>query len=289
MKIFKIVSSLIITLFIVQTNIFSTLTSRIQGTVVDESTNQPLADVLVLLHTVESGKKEDYWGGKLEQKTDQSGKFKFDSLEKGKYFLVIVKEGYGAVGPLAGIEILLPTDVRAKLVGVLASYEGGQSHTFPKDFNTFYLKEGKIKHFFIKLKKEAILIVKKKVKLPDKNFYVRGVTAWITHEKLRGSFEAHINEDGEFRSNYLPAGKVIVEFNPGDEPEYSQEVTLVNGQTQIVEYVDDFTTGTVLHGKVVDKITGNPLKGAAIQLRGQGEGRFYSTDQKGEFWINKIK
>ena len=85
---------------------------------------------------------------------------------------------------------------RAKLVGLLASYDGVLSYTFPEDFDTFYLREGKIKHFLIKLKKEAILIVKKKVKLPDRSFNISNINVWITYEKFNGSFEAYIKGDG---------------------------------------------------------------------------------------------
>jgi hypothetical protein len=122
------------------------ITSRIQGTVTDINTGEPIWGAKVIL--LYSYNYADVYDKKYEIGTDIKGFFRFHFLQKGIYRLLVYKEGYADFGPFfkAQLDDILNSKGRRsnpRLLGLSVVIEA-----FEKE--KIFLQEGEIKHVTIR-------------------------------------------------------------------------------------------------------------------------------------------
>lgn len=113
-----------------QTDIFSTISSRVEGQVLDKETNQPIAGAEVHLISFRGFDNRIHLDHP-ESITDRDGKFKFDEVPNGRYFIEVQKNGYATFCPEYMLEEIFSEDF----------------------FNVFPVSEGMVKHHKIKMEK----------------------------------------------------------------------------------------------------------------------------------------
>ncbi len=291
MKGIKLFILLILVLSLFQFNLYSLITSRVEGTVVDKDTGEIIKNARVVLYGLNQyAALKDAWGKIKRVKTNDKGYFRFDDLKKGKYLFCIYREGYAFFGPTLEYKT-------SDSLGSLMSESNGA--TF-ENVDGFYLKEGQIKHFKIKLEKEAILEIKVLIKTPNGTYPVeKEKSCFVVELIISDSNISYISEDqfsydnGISRLKSLPGGKMIrLKIVPEEYgyPEKDFEVSLEKAKTTRVEYVLDFTIGQVVHGFIRGKETGKPLENFSIYIgRENREETRAVTDKNGEFWIGGLE
>ncbi len=278
---FLILVVIILSLF--QFNLYSLITSRVEGTVIDKDTGQPIKGAYVYLFELDifDNNSAEYESFDMLE-TDKKGYFKFNNVKKGTYFLSIFKQGYAAFGPLYahGYDAL-------ELIGEPTWQQKNGS-----EIERFYLKEGQIKHFKINLEKEAVLKIKVLRKLPN------GIEPYSEKYDVRLSLKhrGFINEikaetGSEFQTIFFKKGLVDIKIKlEGYKTKTYKDVLLESGKTKAIEYVADFTTGQVLHGIVRYADTKEPIYLASIgfvKIDEPGK-NFHASlyaNKNGEFWI----
>jgi hypothetical protein len=285
MKGIKFLILVIFVLSLFQFNLYSLITSRVEGTVIDKDTGQPIKGAYVALYGCD---EEGVCSKSGNVKTDNNGFFKFDDLKRRNYFLVIVKEGYAFFGPLGKVLNTLSFIIKANIFGEFRYgpplfYYGIDS----EEVDTFYIKEGQIKHFKIKLKKEAKLIVNVKRKKPQGIEPVPRVSIGIKHSEYIDELDVTAKK-GHFESHYFDKGTAEIEILVSGYPDKTYKVQLENGKTTNIDYIVDFTKGQVVYGVIRDKDDGGPVPNVYIYLTGT-QGAITDTDDNGEFWIGGLK
>jgi len=263
----------IVLMAILQGNLFSLITSRIEVSVIDEDTGEPIPGAEIRVFRM----MDDVFKPVLRGETNAEG---FDNLNvrfNGNYLLNIIKEGYAVFGPFSE-EFLEEYKLKAPF---------GASTIEASGLDYFSLDEGEIKHVRVKMQKEAKLVVNLQKKYPHGVFPVEG---------LEGGASIY-NEDyyypyvKEFKN--LKTGIVTVELGlDGFMGKSIENVVLRKGETTTINYTFDFTKGQVIHGRIIEKNTELPLVGVRVKIiddEGFGIFPYATTNTKGEYWLGGIE
>lgn len=313
MRLIKFTSFLILIFLIIPLNLFSWISSRVEGTITDEETGQPIAGASVGLFQCSihgsfiryTSRFNDKTGGRYIETNDQ-GYFRIDDLYEGEYFLAIFKDGYGAVGPFY-----------YKKPG---PFEEASGSAETSKVERFHLKEGQVKHFKIQMEKEAIL----KVNVLRKTFEGIGpideFNVIVKHsdfvDKFEESIKPGLNKDPVLKKyqsaanmlyakKYIPTdegfqtinfkkGTVNIEISPkGYPPKIFENIQLKKGELKLVEYVVDFTKPPIVYGIIKNKDTGEPFHAVDFLLQKQDEPNKYffieSHTFDGKYWLGGME
>jgi hypothetical protein len=291
-------------------HLFSWISSRVEGTIVDEETGQPIVSAHVGLFRckihgifLRYTSLFNIKAGSRYIETNKKGYFRFDDLRESEYFLAVFKDGYAAVGPFY-----------YKKPG---PFEDSTGHTRTLEIERFHLQEGQIKHFKIQMEKESIL----KVNVLRKTF--EGIEAIdefhvsIKHSDFVDKVEESITPISNknpvlkryqpetntlYAKKYIPTekgfqsinfkkGTVNIEISPnGYPPKKFENIQLEKGEIKIVEYVVDFTRPPVVYGIIKNKDTGEPFHVVYLTIQKQDEPNQYFylksySDKNGKYWI----
>jgi hypothetical protein len=131
-----------------EAKLFSLITSRIEGVVVDYDTGAVIIGAEVQLFHVSYKTVSN-----PKTKTFNDGRFIFDDLQQGEYYISVYKEGYELYGPFTREELEEDKSIQfpppLSIIKLITNPIKGR----------IYLKEGEVKHFKISLRKEAIVEV----------------------------------------------------------------------------------------------------------------------------------
>jgi hypothetical protein len=302
-RIFWVLVILVIGIF--PLNLFSVITSRIEGTVLDESTGQPIVGAEVFLLYDSSVYNYKKGGREWVKRTDSRGFFQYNDLFAGEYYIAIYKEGYELYGPCTKEELKGERDV--------PNFFGGTIALIPRSVKgRIYLKEGEIKHFKISLRKEAIVEVIFTMKTE------KGETPLVTRDirgkvDLKNPFyaaaislieaEIHGAENEKILGpSIVDIGKVIFLNLSGEQkvkiaygacfyPLVMKEIYLRSGETTTIQHVLDFTAGMVIHGLIAPKDPDKAFYISSVSLEGSG----YRIpvkgiiEENGEFWLKGME
>ena len=310
-RLLKFISLLILFPLIIPSNLFPWISSRVEGTIVDEETGQPIVGAYVgIFHCFIQGNNLSYSlmppndkSGSKYISTNDNGYFRFDDLNEAEYFLAVFKEGYAAVGPF----YYKKPDL----------FEENTGSAETSQIERFLLKEGQIKHFKIQMEKEAIL----KVNVLRKTFEgiepIDEFDITVQHSDFLEEFEANIKPGsnnnpylkkikrvipGGFKKKYIPTdegfqtiyfkkGTVSIEISPNGYSHRTFEgIQLVKGKVELVEWIVDFTEAPVVYGVIKNKYTGEPFPVIYLDFEKQDEPNKYFyiksyPDNNGKFWI----
>lgn len=310
MRLIKFTSFLILISLLIPLNLFPWISSRVEGTIADEETGQPIAGSYVgLFHCSIHGSFIRYTSRFNDKargryiETNDKGYFRIDDLYEGEYFLAVFKEGYASVGPFY-----------YKKPGPLEE-ASGRAET--SQIERFHLKEGQVKHFKIQMEKEAIL----KVNVLRKTFEgiepIDEFDVIVKHSDFADKFEESIkpglNKDPVLKKyqreanmmyakKYIPTdegfqtinfkkGTINIEISPnGYPPKIFDNILLEKGEVKLVEYVVDFTKPPVVYGVIKNKDTDEPFHVVYLTIQKQDDPNKYFyiksyTDENGKYWI----
>ncbi len=136
---------------------YSLITSRIEGTVEDKNTGEPINGAFVVL--LRSANFSTYFESYMVMLSRDKGNFKFELWEKGSYLISVFRDGYADFGPIFESQYM---EDRTKGFGrggfgvVSKSFEPGK----------ITIEGGEIKYAKIKLKKESVIEIKFNRKTP---------------------------------------------------------------------------------------------------------------------------
>lgn len=305
LKIFLIL--ILCAMLLMSGTLFSRVSSRVQGKIVDEESGEPISGALVrLFHCHSSDNFLSYLPSSPADDihengiiTGADGQFKFDHQISGEYFITVIKEGYAAFGPFP---YKMPR-----------AFEDRNSTKKINQVKRFYLKEGQIKHFVIKMEKEAIL----KVNVLRKTFegttpveyfqielqhpdYVENVKGSIwpgseNHPKAKEAIDLigrqYIVTNEGFQTYCFKQGTVNLNIFTEGYPERQVDgIKLDKGQEKLIEWTLDFTKPPVVYGIFKNKNNGIPLDRALVGIQDHDDSdvTFYidtHTDINGQFWL----
>jgi len=286
----KTVLLIFLLLCLFRANLVSLITSRIEGTVLDGENEVPIPKAKIALFKcilTDIGISCEMIN---HTETNNNGNFKFDDILQGEYFLSVFKEGYGAFGPLFNYYKIF----------VSLSYSGSMGSDVctknPDEIKRFNIKEGQIKHFIIKMEKEAILKVNIKQLLP-KGIEISPIALnriIVEHNDFLDKETVFIsNFPSYYQSLYFRKGMASVEIWPLGYPlKRFDNILLQSGETTTIDYILDFTQGQVLHGFIKDKSSKEPLELVEVFLSNPVIDRIAAktlTDKEGEFLIGGIE
>ena len=281
----KVILFLIVITLLFSQNIFSLITSRIEGVVMDEVTGNPIVGAKVVLYECNQAVK-NYCNKKWSVITGTDGLFKFNIMMSGEYFLCIYKDGYARFGPVFDIEPKFPS----MGIGSIPAHK----------VERFSIKQGEIKHFKIRLEKEAILEVKINRKTPQgtepvSESHKLSIIVYLPDNSFYDTLPAPSYDENtkSYRYYGMSGGQTVrVQVSSRGYPKGRYEVNLEKGKTTTIDYLMDFTTGQVVHGFVRDKTTGKPLSSVYLALHKKNPfkaGPYTYTDKNGEYWFGGIE
>lgn len=297
----KIFLMLLLIIGLCQVNLFSLITSRIEGTVLDEETGLPIEGAEVyLVHDEdiewEMIREKEFQPYQWEQKTGKNGYFKYDNLIHSVYFIWIYKEGYATVGPF-----------QKELVDQAKAVDREDIRTIhgikPGTPGLIYLNEGEIKHYKIKLAREAVV----EIHYIMKTTKGEGPLPPMFYSSIKGDKIALSNMSALLHSNdpdipvIYPSKKDVglVQFNNLEGggfakvevmakgyPHKTYEIQLENGKTSIINHILDYSVGPVIYGVIKDKITGEFMDFDMVALTDSANKEILTaTNDKGEYWL----
>ena len=278
--------------------LFPLITSRIEGVVRDFDTGAVIIGAEVRLYPFSPPTSSN-----PKTKTYNDGRFRFDDLRQGEYYISVYKEGYEIYGPCPE-ELKQDTNVPLYFEGTIAS--------IPKSVRgRIYLKEGEIKHFKISLRKEAVVEVlfSKKTEKGETPLVPRDSSGEVDLRKRTYAATIYLIEIENYLSNseflikppIVEAGKLIFNNLSGeqkikvdygtfhDPPLSSNEVYLRSGETTTIHHVLDFTTGMVVHGFISPKNPDKPFFIEKITLKGSGFSVLGIIEEHREFWLKGMQ
>ncbi len=273
---FKYMLLFIVLILLSQVNLYSLITSRVEGTVVDEDSGKPVEGAQVTLYICEN---EHTFLGSPGQATGTNGRFVFNDLKEGEFYMAVSKKGYAAIGPIS----------RYKLLGEIGGLD--TSRKIPGGVDKFFLKEGHVKHIKITLEKEAILKVIALKKFNNQTSNTSGsFSILIAHPSFPYLIRSNFSE--QFQSKYLKESNVRVKIFTRGFPEKSYEIELEKGKTKTIEHIVDYDSPPIVYGTIKDKYTGEPLWATHIYLTFMGEEDIWfsiTTDKDGKFYLGSVK
>ena len=257
-----------------QNDVFAAIESRIQGKIIDSETNNSVLNAVVLLY-----KNDKFFSLENTANTNANGEFIFNNLTQGVYCVGVIKNGYAAQGPFCNVEGEMEPGI----------YKVNET----KKAKFVNLGEGKIKHLIIKIEKEAVLeiaVLKKDEKglLPAKG--------WINFKVFPEDYFDHVNHmevsSHIFLSKYLGAGKVkAVISTEGVQSKVYDNIVLEKGKKTAIEYIIDYTTGSLIYGIIKDVGTGMPIINARIAIYKEDDSHFNldtTTDENGKYKMSLL-
>jgi hypothetical protein len=285
----KTVLLIFLLLCLSQVNLISLITSRIEGTVLDAENELPILKAKIALFKCTFTDIGISCNMIRHIETDSNGKFKFDDILKGKYFLSVFKEGYAAFGPLFNYYKIFVSLSYSDPFGSLITKS-------PDDIKLYNIREGQIKHFVIKMEKEAILKVNIIQKLPN-GIEISPIALnriIVEHHDFLEKETVFIgNFPSCYQSKYFRKGFVSVEIRPLGYPSKKfEKILLQSGETTTIDYILDFTQGQILHGFIKDKSSIEPLELVKVFLSNPVTDIISATtltDKDGEFLIGGIE
>ncbi len=221
-----------------QSNLFSIILSRVEGVVFDQETNQPIKDVSVSIWVY--NKSDSFLSRKIT--TDVNGKFILNDIPTGEYFIMCEKGDYQTFSPFYYL------------------YENDPI----KNLNVFYLEEGKIKHFDIKMARGGKL----KVNVFKKNINgispFEGVRCFLLKKRKncedfqikQFTISAFITDNkGTFLIDGLaPGDDYIVSIKPTEKNIgllfHEKQIEIIKSETTEITKMFDFTDNTGVTGKI---------------------------------------
>jgi hypothetical protein len=236
---------------IFQFNLFSLLTSRVEGTVVDKDTGAPIEGVTITLHTRTPGGSYVRLGQR-DTLTDKRGYFKFKINPKLTvfYFIECSKRGYVSFPPIYYLEY-------------------GKDEYYADLLQMFQVQEGEIKHLRVELEKGGTLkgtFYKKDLSGISPFSHASGLLIRESvpdMERLRDErsfiiFHIEADENGKFMIEGIePFDQYSIRIFP--RVYVSQEIENIvvrKNQVEEIEYTFDMTDQTGIEGSV--KVNGQP-------------------------------
>jgi len=284
-----------------EVTLFPLITSRIEGVVSDFDTGAVIIGAEVRLYPFSNPTASN-----PKTKTYNDGRFRFDDLRQGEYYISVYKEGYELYGPFTG------QDLKEHDKNHMSTYYPGFVKLITNSIKgRIYLKEGEVKHFEIFLRKEAIVEVLFFKKTEQGETPLKSILGSGTL-RLKASFcSASIvlpeSKNDGFKSDVViwpsisEPGKVTINNLSGEQnvnvhvfaynyPQSIYQVYLNSGETTTIHHVIDFTSGMVVHGFIRPKnieeplylIYGIILKGSNYRVRG-------IIENNEEFWIKGME
>ncbi len=255
---------LILSIFVFITlspSVFAKISSRIEGTVTDKDTGNPIPKAWVLLYRVDKGIVKS-------TQTNSKGYFRYETppVFPGKrYYIRCTALGYAQYIPEYYFHAVKP-------------------EYFDEIFQPFLLEEGQIKHIRINLEKggslKGVLFVKDALGISP----FKGVTIFLRKKKKPNEyFLMDTNDKERFRLGYTKTdelgGFIFHELEPSDDSIQDEYIIELNkfgyslseikgikirkGIENELEYTADLTNPTGLKGNV--KINGKiPIRGDAL-------------------------
>jgi len=301
MKGIKLIVLFFLVMGLFEVTLFSLITSRIEGVVRDFDTGAVIIGAEVRLYPFSPPTSSN-----PKTKTYNDGRFRFDDLRQGEYYISVYKEGYELYGPFTG------QDLKEHDKNHMSTYYPGFVKLITNSIKgRIYLKEGEVKHFKISLRKEAIVEVL---------FFKKTEQGETPIKSLLGSEEVHFfpffyetsiilpeSKNDGFNSEVVISpsisepGKVTFKNLSGEQyvhvhvyayeyPLSIYEVYLNSGETTTIHHVIDFTSGMVVHGFIRPKNIEEPLyliyevilEGSNYSVRG-------IIENNEEFWIKGME
>ena len=230
--------------------LFPLITSRVEGRVFDKETDNPIIGASAYLISYEGPGKTSFRS--RETQTDKNGKFVFDDVREGRYFVEIYKEGYSTFCPL---------------------YLLNEGHDQDK-FHVFPISEGEVKHLVIKMEKGGglkITIYKKDATglsaYPDCGIEV-GKYSRFLDERTSDSYAI-----GQYKTDnkgiciidgLIPGEKYYVFIIEEEFPYFEKDVLIKRDETIEVSHIFDYTDITGISGKIT--FSKSPLLDASVAL-----------------------
>jgi len=283
-----------------EVTLFPLITSRIEGVVRDFDTGAVIIGAEVrLFHIYSVG------GRNPKITTYNDGRFRFDDLRQGEYCISVYKEGYELYGPFTRQE--------------LKEEDERNVHPYPTSYfkliktsakDRIYLKEGEIKHFKIKLRKEAIVEVffTKKTEKGETPLVPTRISGKVDlkkrlYEAVIASAESEnygFDKKNTMGPSIVEVGKLTFKNLSGEQnvkvysianyyPISVHEVYLKSGEKTTIHHRLDFTSGMVVHGFIKPKNPDEPFGIKFVTLKSPNYRVRGIIEEKEEFWIKGME
>lgn len=279
MKILKTLLFFLLIVLIINGDLYSRITSRVCGTVKDYDTGQVLMGVDVYLVIFDQKLPEP-----LETaltKTNEVGYFELNDVYKGKYFVKCEKPGYMTTNPI-----------------YLAQEQNPEEY-----LPIFFIDEGKIKHFEIKMKKGGSIKVSVQTKDTNGIFGINEAQCWVSKNSKSINPETGKHYTIFVASPYADINGVAFfdGLEPGEEyfviirehglPLRKKSAIIKPNETVELNFLYDLTDKTGIFGKIINK--GKTPTSTYISLALFKDGLYeYVTrldiDEKTEFFIPNL-
>ena len=216
--------------------LFPLITSRVEGRVFDKETDNPIIGASAYLISYEGPGKTSF--RTRETQTDKNGKFVFDDVREGRYFVEIYKEGYSTFCPL---------------------YLLNEGHDQDK-FHVFPISEGEVKHLVIKMEKGGGL----KITIYKKD--ATGLSAYPDCGIEVGKYSRFLDERtsdlyaiGQYKTDdkgicvidgLISEEKYYIFIIEEEFPYFEKDVLIKRDETIEVSHIFDYTDITGISGKI---------------------------------------
>ncbi|MCP4218540.1 MAG: carboxypeptidase regulatory-like domain-containing protein [bacterium] len=280
----------------------------IGGTVLDKTTGKAVADASVYLlkdHMIYfMGNKalpQPFKSYKWKRLTDAKGKFSFDLLLPGQYYLGVFKKGYAYYG----LYTIGCVDKEKKTHSKSYFNMAGWINDLPEAVKgRIHLKAGKKKNLTLKLEKEAAVEISFIMKTEnderplqprygteaDKFGKVAGGLVVLDAAALGYRQEVYCfptqGEPGRIVIGNLPAGvKARISYSVVTYPGKTKEVVLKKGEILKLRHVLDFTTGMVVHGYISARSEGATVEIKQVEMAHRPRRVRAIIDEVNGFWV----
>jgi hypothetical protein len=241
MKILKTFLFFVLIVGIIHANLYSRISSRVSGIVKDYATGQVLMDVDVYLVIYDQKFPEP-----LETaltKTNNAGYFELNDIYKGKYFVKCEKPGYMTVNPI-----------------YLAQEQNPEGY-----LPIFFIDEGQIKYFEIKMKRGCSLKVTVQKKDVNGILGISEAQCWVSKNSKSKDPETGEPFTISVASPFADVNGVAIfdGLEPGEEyfviirehglPLRKKNAIIKTDETIELNFLYDLTDKTGILGKIINK------------------------------------